>query len=81
MFEKDVARMENFKDLSEDAIRSIKSPALFLVADHDVITIEHRSTESATKEGNKLPEIVVTLVEEFLNDQAASTLHLLCDLR
>jgi pimeloyl-ACP methyl ester carboxylesterase len=41
MFEKDVARMVNFKDISDEAVRSIKVPALFMVADHDVITIEH----------------------------------------
>jgi pimeloyl-ACP methyl ester carboxylesterase len=46
MFEKDVARMENFKDLSDDSIRSIKAPALFMVADHDVITIEHTAKMS-----------------------------------
>jgi len=41
MFEKDVARMATFKDWSDDAIRSIKAPALFMVADRDVITVEH----------------------------------------
>ena len=41
MFEKDVARMVNFKDISDDSIRSIKAPALFMVADHDVVTPKH----------------------------------------
>jgi pimeloyl-ACP methyl ester carboxylesterase len=41
MFEKDVARMVYFKDISDDSIRSIKAPALFVVADHDVVTPEH----------------------------------------
>jgi pimeloyl-ACP methyl ester carboxylesterase len=41
MFEKDVARMENFKDITDDAIRSIKAPALIMVTDHDVIMPEH----------------------------------------
>jgi pimeloyl-ACP methyl ester carboxylesterase len=41
MFEKDVARMVNFKDIPDDAIRSIKAPALVIVSEHDVITAEH----------------------------------------
>jgi len=41
MFDKDVARMATFKDWSDDALRSIKALALFMIADHDVITIEH----------------------------------------
>jgi pimeloyl-ACP methyl ester carboxylesterase/uncharacterized protein YndB with AHSA1/START domain len=41
MFEKDVARMENFKDIPDDDIRSIKAPALILITDHDVIMPEH----------------------------------------
>lgn len=41
MFEKDVARMANFKDIPDDAIRAIKAPALILATDHDVVTPEH----------------------------------------
>lgn len=41
MFNKDKERMVTFKDWSDDDLRSIKAPALFMVADHDVITIEH----------------------------------------
>jgi pimeloyl-ACP methyl ester carboxylesterase len=41
MFDRDVERMINFKDYSDDDLRSIKAPALFIVADHDVITVEH----------------------------------------
>ena len=41
MFDKDVARMENFKDWSDESLKSIKAPALFMAADHDVITVEH----------------------------------------
>lgn len=41
MFEKDVARMVNFKDIPDDAIRSIQAPALIMVSEHDVITAEH----------------------------------------
>jgi pimeloyl-ACP methyl ester carboxylesterase len=41
MFEKDVARMVNFKDIADDDLRSIKAPALIISADHDVTTPEH----------------------------------------
>ncbi len=41
MFNKDRERMVRFKDWSDDAIRSIKAPALVMMADHDVVTPEH----------------------------------------
>jgi pimeloyl-ACP methyl ester carboxylesterase len=41
MFEKDVERMKNFKDIPGDSLRSIKAPALVMNADHDVMTPEH----------------------------------------
>jgi pimeloyl-ACP methyl ester carboxylesterase len=41
MFEKDKQRMINFADWPDEEIISIKAPALFMVADKDVITVEH----------------------------------------
>ncbi|WP_301929233.1 alpha/beta fold hydrolase [Ferruginibacter sp.] len=41
MFNKDVQRMENFKDWTEEDIRSIQAPALIIIGDHDVSTPEH----------------------------------------
>jgi len=41
MFEKDKQRMINFKDWPDSDIQSIKVPALVVVGDHDVITVEH----------------------------------------
>lgn len=41
MFEKDVVRMQNFKDWSDDDLRSIKAPALIIAADRDVMLPEH----------------------------------------
>jgi len=41
MFEKDRDRMLAFKDWPDDQLRSIKAPALLMVADHDVVTPEH----------------------------------------
>jgi pimeloyl-ACP methyl ester carboxylesterase len=54
MFDKDVARMETFKDWSDEAIRSIKAPALFMVADRDVITVEHTAQMSRLVQGAQL---------------------------
>jgi len=41
MFHKDVERMKNFKDIPDDAIRGIKSPALIIVGSQDVMPVEH----------------------------------------
>lgn len=41
MFTKDRDRMVTFKDWPDDSIKSIKAPALFIVSDHDVITVDH----------------------------------------
>ncbi|MFC4199136.1 alpha/beta fold hydrolase [Pedobacter jamesrossensis] len=41
MFEKDKNRMLNFKDYTDKDISSIKADALLIVAQNDVITIEH----------------------------------------
>lgn len=41
MHDKDKNRMLQFKDWSEDDLRSIKAPALIINATHDVVTVEH----------------------------------------
>jgi len=41
MFEKDVARMENFKDIPDDVLQSIKAKVLIMVNDRDVMPCEH----------------------------------------
>ncbi len=41
MFHRDVQRMKDFKDWSDDAIRSIQSPTLVIIADQDVTKPEH----------------------------------------
>jgi len=41
MFNRDVARMKDFKDISETAIKSIKAPALVINGDLDVVRPEH----------------------------------------
>jgi pimeloyl-ACP methyl ester carboxylesterase len=41
MFNKDRDRRMGFKDWTDDDLRSIKSPTLLMVADKDVVTVEH----------------------------------------
>lgn len=54
MFNKDKERMITFKDWSDDAIRSIKAPALFMIAHNDVITVEHTLKMSQLVQGAQL---------------------------
>lgn len=41
MYERDVARMQSFTDISDEQMRSIKAPAFIITGDRDVITPEH----------------------------------------
>lgn len=41
MFEKDMARMVNFKDIPDETISAIKAKALIMVNDKDVMPVEH----------------------------------------
>lgn len=41
MYERDVARMQSFPDISDDQMRSIKGPAFIIIGDRDVTTPEH----------------------------------------
>ena len=41
MYERDVARMQSFFDISEEQMRSIKAPAFIIIGDRDVTTPEH----------------------------------------
>lgn len=41
MYERDVARMQSFPDISEEQLKSIKAPALIIIGDRDVTTPEH----------------------------------------
>lgn len=54
MFNKDVQRMENFKDWTDDDIRSIKAPAFIVIGDHDVSTPEHAVEMSRLMAGSRL---------------------------
>jgi len=41
MHDKDVARMTNFKDISDEMLASIKAPTLIVMGDQDAVRIEH----------------------------------------
>lgn len=41
MFERDVARMQSFSDISDQQMKSIKAQALIIIGDRDVTTPEH----------------------------------------
>ncbi len=41
MYERDVARMQSFPDISDGQMSAIKSPALIIIGDRDVVSPEH----------------------------------------
>jgi pimeloyl-ACP methyl ester carboxylesterase len=41
MYERDVARMQSFPDISAEQMKSIKAPAFIIIGDRDVTTPEH----------------------------------------
>ncbi|MBC7884706.1 MAG: alpha/beta hydrolase, partial [Saprospiraceae bacterium] len=41
MYERDVARMKSFQDISDEQLKSIKVPAFIIIGDRDVTTPAH----------------------------------------
>lgn len=41
IYERDVARMQSFPNISDEQMKSIKAPALIIIGDRDVVTPEH----------------------------------------
>jgi pimeloyl-ACP methyl ester carboxylesterase len=41
MHDKDLARMQGFKDVPDDAVRSVRVPTLIVLGDRDIVTPEH----------------------------------------
>ena len=91
MFDRDVTRMIAFKDIGDEAIKNINSPALVINGDAEVVQTEHAlllsrtlpraqlliipgghgeyiGEISASGKNNKLPAMVIALVETFLRD-------------
>jgi pimeloyl-ACP methyl ester carboxylesterase len=54
MFTQDRDRMLHFTDIPEEAIAAIKTPALLMVADQDVMTVEHVVALHRLIEGSRL---------------------------
>ncbi|MBC7400398.1 MAG: alpha/beta hydrolase [Mucilaginibacter sp.] len=54
MFNKDKQRMIDFKDISDTDISNIKAPAMFIVADKDVITVPHTMAMAKLVNGAEL---------------------------
>ncbi len=57
MFDRDVARMVGFKDISDSAIRAIQAPALVINGDTDVVTSYH-----ALELSNTLPNAQLAIL-------------------
>ena len=41
MHDKDAARMRSFKDVPDDAVRSVRAPTLIVLGDRDIVKLEH----------------------------------------
>lgn len=41
MHDKDAARMQNFKDVPDDSVRSVRAPTLIVLGDQDIVKPEH----------------------------------------
>lgn len=54
MFEKDRQRMVDFKDIPDELLQGIKAPTLFMVAQNDVMSVEHTLQMVRLVEGSQL---------------------------
>ncbi|MBL7932207.1 MAG: alpha/beta hydrolase [Bacteroidia bacterium] len=54
MYNRDVERMQNFKDWSDEALESIKAPSLIVMGDQDVATVEHAVEMHRLIQGSRL---------------------------
>jgi pimeloyl-ACP methyl ester carboxylesterase len=41
MHDKDAARMQSFKDVPDDLVRSVRAPTLIVLGDQDIVKVEH----------------------------------------
>lgn len=57
MYERDVARMQSFPDISEEDFNAIKAPALIIIGDKDVVLPEH-----AVEMYRKLPDSRLAII-------------------
>jgi len=54
MYERDVARMQSFPNISEEEMKSIKAPAFIILGDKDVVTPEHAVEMHRLLSGSRL---------------------------
>lgn len=54
MYERDVARMQSFKDITDEQLQSIKAPALIIMGDKDVVTTSHAAEMQNILSGARL---------------------------
>lgn len=54
MYERDVARMQSFPDISAEQMRSVQAPAFILIGDKDVTTPEHACEMHRLLSGSRL---------------------------
>lgn len=54
MYERDVARMQSFPEITEAQMRSIKAPAFIIIGDNDVVRPEHAVEMHRLLPGSKL---------------------------
>lgn len=54
MHDKDAARMRNFEDVPDSALRSVKAATLIVLGDHDIVTVEHGVELSRSIPGARL---------------------------
>ena len=54
MYERDVARMHSFPDITDDQMKSIQAPALIIIGDKDVATAEHAKEMQGLISGSQL---------------------------
>lgn len=54
MYERDVARMQSFPDISDEEMRSIKAPVFIIIGDRDVTTPEHLAEMSRLLSNSRL---------------------------
>lgn len=54
MYERDVARMQSFTDITDEQMKSIKAPALIIIGDKDVVTTSHAAEMQNILSGARL---------------------------
>lgn len=80
MFDKDSKRMQNFEDWSEDVLKSIKAPALFISGDKDVMKPEHVVEMWRLVEGSQLMILPATHGSYMMADFEGNVDEKLIDL-